>query len=474
MTAAESGGADTGGNAAGGDASGSGSLGDALDRLILADAFGADSVDARGPSGSVSAPGAAAEAGSGSAGGSAERVSASGVGAARPEPAAVLVVDDRSGALTLGALERAPGARVLVRCADALAARRVGALLDERPVAERDRVVLAGDETLSEFLGRTGARRTAGGPDSSDSPGAAATLHIDLALGRLPKSLRALDAIVRGLARTGSAETRLVLGGAVKHMSRSANEVLGTGFAEVRGLRGRGKHRCLEARTPLPDVSAHEPEQRATEYGTVVGLGGVFSSAKPDPGGDMLAASAGAHIGSPAGGEARGTARGGGRQSLSAGGLSAERPLRVLDLGCGNGSVSLAVSAAAERTGVPVALTAVDVDADATASARMTLACVRGATVLWDPHAGSLPDGSQDLVLLNPPFHDGSGVDASLAAALFNAAARVLDPGATLLVVFNSHLRYRPELERRFARVEQVARDRRFTVLSASDPRTRR
>ncbi|WP_394215350.1 class I SAM-dependent methyltransferase [Brachybacterium vulturis] len=90
-----------------------------------------------------------------------------------------------------------------------------------------------------------------------------------------------------------------------------------------------------------------------------------------------------------------------------------------------------------------------------------------GVRVSWDESLSQEADDSADLVLLNPPFHDGTVVDATLVHGLLDSAARVLRPGGQLWFVHNSHLRYRAELEARVGTVQQRARDRRFTVLSA-------
>ncbi len=81
-----------------------------------------------------------------------------------------------------------------------------------------------------------------------------------------------------------------------------------------------------------------------------------------------------------------------------------------------------------------------------------------------DDAAGSLPDASVDLVVLNPPFHVGATVHSGVAHKLFGAAARVLRPGGELWTVWNSHLQYRPALERAVGPTRQVARDAKFTV----------
>ena len=105
---------------------------------------------------------------------------------------------------------------------------------------------------------------------------------------------------------------------------------------------------------------------------------------------------------------------------------------------------------------------ATDADADAVLSARAI-----GLEATWDDAGSRWPDASFDTIALNPPFHDGTTVDATLVQHLLDASVRLLAPGGSLYLVHNSHLRYRGEVERRFGAVEQVARDTTFTVLRA-------
>ena len=75
---------------------------------------------------------------------------------------------------------------------------------------------------------------------------------------------------------------------------------------------------------------------------------------------------------------------------------------------------------------------AVDQSAAAVASAAAT-AAANGLgdriRVIRDDAADSVPDGSVDLVVCNPPFHVGAAVVTTAADRLFAAAARVLRPG---------------------------------------------
>lgn len=255
---------------------------------------------------------------------------------------------------------------------------------------------VAGDVRLDEFL--------AGASGSA------------VAVGEMPKSLARLDYLARSIAGAGFTDVRVVLGANNKHLSRGMNAVLGEAFSEVSASLGRGKFRCLVASAPRE--ATYEP----VRGDGLVAIGGVFSGAKPDRGGELL------------------------RSSLPA------APGRLLDLGCGNGSVTRGLEAQAT-----------DSDADAVLSARAI-----GMDATWDDAGSQFPDASFDTIALNPPFHDGTTVDATLVQQLLDASVRLLAPGGTLYLVHNSHLRYRSEVERRFSSVEQVARDRTFTVLRAT------
>ena len=231
----------------------------------------------------------------------------------------------------------------------------------------------------------------------------------------MPKSLARLNYLARSIAGAGYHDVRVVLGANNKHLSRGMNAVLARSFTDVGASLGRGKFRCLVASGPR-EVS-YEP----TLGDGLVAVGGVFSGAKPDRGGELLRSCLPAECG------------------------------RLLDLGCGNGSVTRGLGGLAT-----------DADADAVLSARAI-----GLETTWDDAGSRWPDAFFDTIALNPPFHDGTTVDATLVQHLLDASVRLLAPGGSLYLVHNSHLRYRGEVERRFGAVEQVARDTTFTVLRA-------
>jgi 16S rRNA (guanine1207-N2)-methyltransferase len=264
-----------------------------------------------------------------------------------------------------------------------------------------------------------------------------------LILARLPRSLDALDAMVRAAARASSAESALVAGGMVKHMAVSMNDVLRQGFAQVDVSRAHRKARVLTAREPHGPSAVAAPEPaRATDTAlglAVVAVPGAFAGAAVDVGTRALIA---ALESSP---------------RMGPGGT-------IIDLACGTGLIATVLA----QRNPEARVVATDASAAAVASARLTAAANGvGIEVVQDDALGSQPDARADLIALNPPFHVGAAVHTGVAHRLFADAARALRPGGELWVVWNSHLRYGPALERAVGPTRQISRGPKFTVTAS-------
>jgi 16S rRNA (guanine1207-N2)-methyltransferase len=265
---------------------------------------------------------------------------------------------------------------------------------------------------------------------------------VRLVLLRLPRALDALDEIAAAIARWAAPDVVVVAGGMVKHMTVAMNDVLRRRFARLDVSHARQKARVLIARDVLPEAAAAEPTWpvSAVDPGTglrVVAHGAAFAGATVDVGTRFLL---------PLLEDAEPDAR------------------DIIDLGCGTGVI--AASLARSRPGANVRAT--DQSAAAVASARLTAAANGVAvTVVRDDGLASAPASCADLIVLNPPFHIGAAVHTGVALKLFADAARVLRPGGELWCVWNSHLQYRPHLERIVGPTRQIARNRTFTVTAS-------
>ena len=325
----------------------------------------------------------------------------------------VVVIGDHHGALTLGAIARhgLSGVRT-----------HQDRLLGERALhANAERLGLGGFAQL----GLT--------PELVD--GARVVLL------QLPRSLDALDEIAGLIAEHADPEVVVVAGGRVKHMTTAMNDVLGRHFATVQAHLARQKSRVLVATEPRP--KDERPANRWPECKehpdlgiTVCAHGGAFAGTGIDIGTRALL------------------------QHLDA---IPTDVTSAVDLGCGTGVLAVLLARANEN----LTVTATDESAAAVASAKATVAAngLEGRVVVVRANgAETVPDASADVVLLNPPFHVGAAVHDGVARTLFAEAARILTPGGELWAVWNSHLRYRPALERVVGPTRQVSRDPKFTV----------
>jgi 16S rRNA (guanine1207-N2)-methyltransferase len=138
---------------------------------------------------------------------------------------------------------------------------------------------------------------------------------------------------------------------------------------------------------------------------------------------------------------------------------------QVLDLGCGTGLAGLAAARRAGRDGVVL----VDADARAVESARRTLSASGGVDgqVLLSDCGSAVLERCFDVVITNPPFHQGVGVDYEVACQFVRDAARVLCRDGRLFLVANRFLRYGDLIRETFGNVATAYADSRYHVLTA-------
>lgn len=341
----------------------------------------------------------------------------------------VAVVGDRYGALTLGAL----------------AALNPGTVRVHQDLITGERALQL---NVAELRNTAMLRNTAAGLPDSGTNGEPGFTQLPLGpellagaqtvLLQLPKTLAELDEIAAAVARYAAPDVTLVAGGRVKHMSLGMNAVLERHFASVRPQLARQKSRVIVASGPQGNGEAknypvveHLPELDLN----VAAHGAVFSGTRLDIGTRFLLTFL----------------------------PSMKAARHAVDLGCGTGI--LAAMYARQHPGA--AVTATDQSAAAVASALATAQAnglADSVTVLQDDALNTMPDGSVDLVLLNPPFHVGAGVHAGAGLKMIEAAGRVLEPGGELWTVFNRHLPYLPALERHVGPTAVKGTNPKFTV----------
>lgn len=263
----------------------------------------------------------------------------------------------------------------------------------------------------------------------------------DWVLIRIPKTLALLEEQLVRLQGQLAPGARVVAAAMVKHLPRSAGDLLETYVGPVQASLAVKKARLLIASPqprevlPSPYPTRYTLDQPVIE---LVNHANVFCREGLDIGTRAFLPWLPKNLGAA----------------------------RVADLGCGNGV--LAIASALDN---PQAYyTLVDESFMAVQSAAQNWhaafgereAVIRAA----DGLASQEPD-SLDVVLCNPPFHQQQVVGDFLAWRMFLQARAALVTGGALYIVGNRHLGYHSKLARLFRGVEQVAATPKFVILKA-------
>lgn len=325
----------------------------------------------------------------------------------------VLVVDDQFGALTLG-------------------------------LRRFDPVSLADSATLSEALIQNGRANGADNVAAPKSWLAPPQGPFDVIVMRIPRQLDYLCWLLRWSNDVLVPDGVLIAGGMIKHLPDRSVEVFNDLVRTKQVCPARKKARVVVCQRGDHGLEGWQGQWKGYPLDgghSVNALPAVFARERLDIGTRLLLP------------EVRRVAA-----TLASG-------ARVLDLACGNGVLGL------EALGAQPSLSMVfsDVSSQAIVSAKRNVGTTASVADAHFCHGDGIPEdaGKFDLILLNPPFHEGGVVGDHIALRLFRQAARHLENSGQLLMVGNRHLGYHRSLKRYFPVVTQLQADPKFVVFSA-------
>lgn len=133
---------------------------------------------------------------------------------------------------------------------------------------------------------------------------------------------------------------------------------------------------------------------------------------------------------------------------------------KVLDVGCGAGVLAATLASHSPK----VRLTLCDVSAPAVEASRATLAANGFEGEVLASNVFSDITGRFDMIISNPPFHEGLQTSFDAAQTLIRGAVRHLNIGGELRIVANAFLPYPNILDETFGNHEVIAQTGRFKV----------
>ncbi|MCO4773477.1 MAG: methyltransferase [Deltaproteobacteria bacterium] len=258
---------------------------------------------------------------------------------------------------------------------------------------------------------------------------------------RIPKGLKRLEWTLRRLSDVLPEGATVLLGAKSKQVQKS-HVALAELLGPAASTRAAHRSRLVIATRDASECAPMAKRSWSVEGMQVRGRPGVFGEDRCDPGTALLLEEVPRLDGAP----------------------------RIVDLGCGAGPLGLVAGARS----LGASLLFRDASHAAVASARDGWEdAFPGREASFE--VGDAMDGveaaSCDLVLCNPPFHQGTEVTRRVAAHMFAGSARALRDGGRLLVVGNQHLGYHVGLSKVFRSVRTLRSSRRFVVLEARTPR---
>ena len=332
--------------------------------------------------------------------------------AAELEGPKTLVLDDQFGALTYG-------------------------LQALRPVSVADSATLATALALN-CSEQAATAEALNWSDVSDA-------RFDLAVVRIPRQLDYLAWLLRWLNQRMAPDGVIIAGGMIKHLPDRSADLFGELVHTQTVCPAKKKARVIIAKPGSNGLEGWEAQWKGYPLPNtsvlIDALPAVFAREKLDIGTRQLL------------------------PWVKTAALELNAGARVLDLACGNGVLGIAALEALSTLDISFA----DVSSQAVASARFNAERAFPDAQPHFFHSDGVPAGAGqfDLILLNPPFHEGGVVGDHIAVRLLQQAARHLAPGGKLLMVGNRHLGYHKTLKRFFRQTRQLAADAKFVVFEA-------
>lgn len=136
---------------------------------------------------------------------------------------------------------------------------------------------------------------------------------------------------------------------------------------------------------------------------------------------------------------------------------------KILDLGCGAGVLGIVASKMAKN----VKVTFIDNDylSVDTTQKNLILNQIQNSDVFVNNGAKAIKDQRFDVVVTNPPFHQGRGISLNITDQFIRDGSRILVKDGQMYVVCNVFLSYEKTMKRIFGNAKIIASNKSFKVI---------
>ena len=260
----------------------------------------------------------------------------------------------------------------------------------------------------------------------------------DYVLIRIPKTMSFFEDILCHLSGHLDTNSKIICGSMLKHLAKSSFDLLGKIIGDTSTSLAKKKARLVFVDFKRSKVVSPYPKSVAMEgfRAPFSHESNLFSGEKLDIGTRFLLE----HLPS---------------------GISGT----ILDLGSGNGIVGIA----AKKINPKAQIIFCDDSAMAIKSSEANYGSLfqDHAHYEWTNCYENQSAESVDLVLCNPPFHQGTTIGDFIAWQMFQDAHYVLKKGGRIRVIGNSHLLYQQSLKKIFGGFQILATNQKFMIVDS-------
>ncbi|WP_281648820.1 methyltransferase [Parendozoicomonas sp. Alg238-R29] len=257
---------------------------------------------------------------------------------------------------------------------------------------------------------------------------------------KLPHNTCLLEEQLRVLRKAVPDGTMVIASDMAKHIHTSTLELFEKHFGPTTTSLARKKARLIFATVNKQIKNTDSPFPRTIEHNgmKLVNHAGVFSRQKLDIGTRFFL------------------------QHLP----EAQQDATIIDLGCGNGALGVHIARCNSQGHIHF----VDESYMSVQSAEgswLANGLDDRAQFTTNDCLTGFPKDSANIIVCNPPFHQGNTVGDHIAWRMFQQSYDVLKKGGELRIIGNRHLGYHTKLKRLFGNCQTFASDNKFVVLSA-------
>jgi len=261
----------------------------------------------------------------------------------------------------------------------------------------------------------------------------------DLVVIKLPKNLSFLEDILIQLTRFLPKSTPLIFSGMIKHMANGHFDLINKYIGETSTSLAKKKARLIFANLEKEEAQSIYPLSISIPQWNkdLQNESNLFSREKLDIGTRFFL------------------------ENIPRGDFK-----NILDLGCANGLIGLK----AKQLNPSATIHFVDESYMAIKSARANYqnSFDDSAIYNWTNCYEDEDFSEVDLVLCNPPFHQGNTIGDFIAWQMFKNSFQKLQRGGKLIVIGNSHLRYNLKLKKIFGNCKIINQNKKFHILEST------